>query len=315
HQPLGDRPPVHVWRRSQWAHQRRPRICPPQRAEHRPPEPPLTTLVLPHRNGRHAAARGRLGDPRSQQDRLPAARRCRHQSHSGRPPEPGQQPGTGYHAPRALASERAGHCTRFLCRSHGDDHRTTPVQPPTSRQHGTGWPQARQAGSNHIADVTPAHIAGRQPGAKPAQPASARVFGERLGHVRECFAHNLGVRTTGVTMAKGYWINQSDVTDEAGHAKYGKAVAEYLARRGAKTLVFSEVGRREVVEGSPRGRQLVQEFPDYESALAAYRSEEYQEIKKLRLNTATIDLVIAEGFDPSARPDREDVRHEVRADH
>jgi len=102
-------------------------------------------------------------------------------------------------------------------------------------------------------------------------------------------------------VAKGYWINQSDVTDEAGHAVYAKAVAEYLARRGAKTLVFSQAGRREVVEGSPRSRQLIQEFPDYESALAAYHSDEYQEIKKLRRNTAIIDLVIAEGFDsPSA---------------
>ena len=101
-------------------------------------------------------------------------------------------------------------------------------------------------------------------------------------------------------MAKGYWINQSDVTDEAGHAVYAKAVAEYLAGRGAKTLVFSQAGRREVVEGSPRSRQLIQEFPDYVSALAAYHSDEYQEIKKLRRNTAIIDLVIAEGFDPPA---------------
>ena len=101
-------------------------------------------------------------------------------------------------------------------------------------------------------------------------------------------------------MAKGYWINQSDVTDEAGHAVYAKAVAEYLGRRGAKTLVFSQPGgRREVVEGTVRSRQLIQEFPDYESALEAYHSDEYQEIKKLRNNTATLDLVIVEGFDPS----------------
>ena len=99
-------------------------------------------------------------------------------------------------------------------------------------------------------------------------------------------------------MAKGYWINQSDVTNKAAQAVYAKAVAEYLARLGARTLVLSDVGRGEVVEGSPRSRQLIQEFPDYESALAAYRSEEYQEIKKLRLSTATIDLVIVEGFDP-----------------
>ena len=102
-------------------------------------------------------------------------------------------------------------------------------------------------------------------------------------------------------MAKGYWINSSDVTDEIGHAVYAKAVAEYLMRLGAKTLVFSQPGgRREVVEGSARSRQLIQEFPDYESALAAYHSGEYQEIKKLRQHTATIDLVIAEGFEPPA---------------
>ena len=102
-------------------------------------------------------------------------------------------------------------------------------------------------------------------------------------------------------MAKGYWINQSDVTDKAAQAVYAKAVAEYLGRLGAKTLVLSDVGRREVVEGSPRSRQLIQEFPDYESALAAYRAEEYQEIKKLRRNVEILDLVIVEGFDPPAR--------------
>jgi uncharacterized protein (DUF1330 family) len=104
----------------------------------------------------------------------------------------------------------------------------------------------------------------------------------------------------GATVAKGYWINQSDITDEARHAAYAQAVAEYLGRLGAKTLVKSEPGsRREVVEGSVRSRQLIQEFADYESALAAYHSDEYQEIKKLRRNAATIDLVIVEGFDPS----------------
>jgi len=62
-------------------------------------------------------------------------------------------------------------------------------------------------------------------------------------------------------VAKGYWINQSDVTDEAGHAIYAKAVAEYLARRGAKTLVFSPAGRQEVVEGSPAADSLFRNFP------------------------------------------------------
>ncbi len=99
-------------------------------------------------------------------------------------------------------------------------------------------------------------------------------------------------------MAKGYWIAQSDVSDEGGQAIYAKAAAEYLKRKGAKTLVGSPMqGRYEVVEGAPRSRRLIQEFPDYETALAAYHSEEYQEIRKLRQNTAIVDLVIVEGFD------------------
>jgi uncharacterized protein (DUF1330 family) len=99
-------------------------------------------------------------------------------------------------------------------------------------------------------------------------------------------------------VAKGYWIANSDVSDADGHAIYVAAAAEYLKRKGAKTLVVSR-GRREVVEGAPRSRQLIQEFPDYETAVAAYHSEEYQEIRKLRRNTATVDLVIVEGSDPN----------------
>jgi uncharacterized protein (DUF1330 family) len=101
-------------------------------------------------------------------------------------------------------------------------------------------------------------------------------------------------------MARGYWIAQVDVSDEGCHAVYAKAAVEYLKRKGAKTLVVSpRQGRYEVVEGAPRSRRLIQEFPDYETALAAYHSEEYQEIRKLRQNTAIVDLVIVEGFDPA----------------
>jgi uncharacterized protein (DUF1330 family) len=34
-------------------------------------------------------------------------------------------------------------------------------------------------------------------------------------------------------VTKGYWINKSDVTYEAGYAVYAKPVVEYLTRRGA----------------------------------------------------------------------------------
>jgi hypothetical protein len=71
-QPLGDRPPVQVRRRRQRLHKRRGRLA--QRAKHRQPELLRILLAAPDRHPRGAAPRARLADPRSQQDRLPAAR-------------------------------------------------------------------------------------------------------------------------------------------------------------------------------------------------------------------------------------------------
>jgi uncharacterized protein (DUF1330 family) len=41
------------------------------------------------------------------------------------------------------------------------------------------------------------------------------------------------------------------------------------------------------------------EFPDYETAMACYRSPEYQENIKRRTPHSTAELVIVEGYDGS----------------
>lgn len=56
-------------------------------------------------------------------------------------------------------------------------------------------------------------------------------------------------------------------------------------------------GRREVTEGKARSRTVVLEFPSYDTALACYRSSDYQEVKKLRDGRSEADLVIVEGYD------------------
>jgi uncharacterized protein (DUF1330 family) len=56
-------------------------------------------------------------------------------------------------------------------------------------------------------------------------------------------------------------------------------------------------GACEVVEGKGRARNVLREFPDYATALACYRSPEYQRAKPLRLSHSTCDFVIAEGYD------------------
>ena len=56
-------------------------------------------------------------------------------------------------------------------------------------------------------------------------------------------------------------------------------------------------GNYETPEGSVKARQVVIEFKDHETALACYRSPEYQAAKALRESASLCDLVIAEGYD------------------
>lgn len=96
-------------------------------------------------------------------------------------------------------------------------------------------------------------------------------------------------------MAKGYWIAHVDVADAAAYKNYVAANAAAFSKYGAKFLV--RAGRYELVEGATRSRQVVIEFADYETALACYRSPEYQLAKSLRDAASHGDLVIAEGYD------------------
>jgi uncharacterized protein (DUF1330 family) len=45
-----------------------------------------------------------------------------------------------------------------------------------------------------------------------------------------------------------------------------------------------------------RARTVVLEFPGYDTALACYRSPDYQAAKRLRDASAVADLVIVEGY-------------------
>jgi uncharacterized protein (DUF1330 family) len=96
-------------------------------------------------------------------------------------------------------------------------------------------------------------------------------------------------------MAKGYWIARVDVADPEKYKAYIAANAEPFRKFGARFLVRS--GRFENPEGSCRTRNVVIEFPSYQSAVDCWRSPEYQEAIKLRLPVSTIDLVIIEGYD------------------
>lgn len=96
-------------------------------------------------------------------------------------------------------------------------------------------------------------------------------------------------------MAKGYWIAGVDVTDPAGYQEYVAANAAAFQKYAARFIVRG--GRFEAPEGTPRSRNVVLEFKDYETALACYRSPEYAAAKALRDGRADANLIIIEGYD------------------
>jgi len=96
-------------------------------------------------------------------------------------------------------------------------------------------------------------------------------------------------------MPKGYWIPHLDVSNPEGFDAYRQMADVGHKKFGSKLLVRG--GRREVMEGKMRSRNVLREFYSFEEALAYYRGPEYSAAHELRVPHAECDLLIAEGFD------------------
>jgi len=101
-------------------------------------------------------------------------------------------------------------------------------------------------------------------------------------------------------MPKGYWLPQIDIHNPEGYKAYMAATPPAHAKYNGVALIRG--GQMEVVEGRARGRCVLREFPDFATALACYRSDEYQRAKPLRLEHSTCDFVVVEGYDGPQQP-------------
>src|SRR3569623_778163 len=97
-------------------------------------------------------------------------------------------------------------------------------------------------------------------------------------------------------MPKGYWIPHLDVSDPEGYKAYMAATPAAHHKYHGTARVRG--GRMEAVEGRSRSRNVLREFPDYATALACYRSPEYQGAQPLREGNADVELVVIEGDGP-----------------
>lgn len=100
-------------------------------------------------------------------------------------------------------------------------------------------------------------------------------------------------------MAKGYWVAFADVTDPEAYKATIAENAKAFRTYGGRFLVRG--GATEAVEGRPRSRVVVIEFPTYAAALECYRSPEYAKAMALRARKAVMDLAITEGYGGRSR--------------
>jgi uncharacterized protein (DUF1330 family) len=94
-------------------------------------------------------------------------------------------------------------------------------------------------------------------------------------------------------MPKGYVIVHAEVTNPEKWAEYVAKSKVALDKYEGKPLVRG--GRSQLMEGAGRPRNVILEFPSYESAQGYASSAEYAEAKKLRAGAGTLDMVVVEG--------------------
>ena len=98
-------------------------------------------------------------------------------------------------------------------------------------------------------------------------------------------------------MPKGYWIPHLDVSNPQGFQAYRNMADAWHQTNGSKLLARG--GRREVVEGKMRGRNVLREYDSFDLAVAAYHSPEYSRAHPLREPHSACDFLIVEGYDGS----------------
>jgi uncharacterized protein (DUF1330 family) len=100
-------------------------------------------------------------------------------------------------------------------------------------------------------------------------------------------------------MSKGYWIVRVAVRDQERYRDYLAAAKVAFDKYGAKFLIRG--GAFETMEGQSCERNVVVEFKDHATALACYRSAEYQTAKAIRQKYAEAHFIVIEGAESTTQ--------------
>ena len=92
----------------------------------------------------------------------------------------------------------------------------------------------------------------------------------------------------------GYVIAQINLKNKEGYKEYVDKVPAIIKNFGGKYLV--KAGEFKSIEGKwDITRNVVIKFPSYEKALEWYNSDEYNQIKNLRLENTESNIIIIKG--------------------
>jgi uncharacterized protein (DUF1330 family) len=94
-----------------------------------------------------------------------------------------------------------------------------------------------------------------------------------------------------------YLVIQATITDPTAFAEYTKAVPPLVAQFGGKYIAM---GPAELLEGDYEMKSMViSEWPNKQSALAFWHSDEYRAKIKYREGTGTFNVTLVEGLSPA----------------
>ena len=94
-------------------------------------------------------------------------------------------------------------------------------------------------------------------------------------------------------MPKAYWVVRVSVRNPEQYPDYLAAARPAFEKFGANFIVRG--GTFELMKGQAHDRNVVVEFSDYETAMACYRSPEYQKARAIRQAHADADFIIIGG--------------------
>ena len=146
------------------------------------------------------------------------------------------------------------------------------------------FPDARQMSDDEWLVFRGALVARARMQRENAIGAACAMF-RRLFHI--------GIHEGRNAVTRGYWIVRVSVKDAARYPEYLRAAKPAFEKFGARFLVRG--GLFEAMEGTARERNVVVEFDDYQTALACYRSAEYEAARAIRHAIADADFIIVEG--------------------